>query len=271
MRIAMFLLASILGLGLAGGCKKDKDKEPKVEGSSSGTMTGSGSDMGSGSAGSAGSGSATAMGSGSAAGSGSAGSGSGSADAAAMAHHAGMCPSTVFGSTTKADMSKDKKAVVLMITSDDKDAILAIQKRTGEILTEKKGTTKPADTHDKKGAHGGAIGICPVHVPEGAKTKAEKQAKGMKITITPKDNPDALKTEVDARIQKAADWVAKNIKPGDKGNSGGVGGGKGDHGMNHSGSGDSKGQERDKTGSGGGKGTGGGGGKGTGGGSGKGA
>jgi hypothetical protein len=215
-----------------------------------------------------GSGSAAAMGSGSAAGS---GSGAGSADGQAMAHHAGMCPSTVFGSTTKDDLSKDKKSLVLTITSDDKDAIMAIQKRTDELLAEKTGAPKPSsDMHDKKGAHGGGIGICPVHVPEGAKTKSKKVAKGVEITITPKDNLDAFKTDVDARVQKASDWVAKNIKPGDKGNQGGDGGGKGDHGMNHSGSGDAKGQERNKDGTGGGKGTGGGGGKGTGGGSGKG-
>src|SRR5258705_242730 len=79
---------------------------------------------------------------------------------------------------------------------------------------------RASDAHDKKGAHGGAIGICPVHVPEGAKTKSEKQAKGVKITITPKDKVDELKTDVDARITKASDWVTKNIKPGDKGNEG---------------------------------------------------
>ena len=90
------------------------------------------------------------------------------------------------------------------------------------------------------------------------------------ITITPKDKPDALKTEIDGRITKAADWVKANVKDGDKGTQGGVGGGKGDHGSNHSGEGDGKGTERKErrrrwrrrrqgTGGGGGKGTGGGG------------
>ena len=80
---------------------------------------------------------------------------------------------------------------------------------------------------------------------------------------------EALKTEIDGRITKSADWVKSNIQPGDKGNQGGVGGGKADEGMNHSGSGDGKGMQRKKgDGTGGGAGTGGGGGKGTGGGAG---
>jgi hypothetical protein len=81
----------------------------------------------------------------------------------------------------------------------------------------------------------------------------------------PKDKPDELAKEIDARIARAAEWVAANVKPGDKGNQGGVGGGKGEDGSNHSGKGDGKGHER-KKGGGGGKGTGGGGGAGTGGG-----
>jgi hypothetical protein len=85
------------------------------------------------------------------------------------------------------------------------------------------------------------------------------------VTITPKDQARELAQEVDGRIAKAADWVKANVKDGDKQNQGGVGGGKGDDGSNHSGKGDGKGHLR----KGGGGGTGGGTGAGTGGGSGK--
>ena len=221
--------------------------------------SGSSSDMGG--SGSAGSGSA-AM-----AGSGSAGSDMAGSDAAAMLHHAGMCPSTVLGSTTTAAVKG--KDVIVTIKSKDKDAIATIQKRTDELLTEKK-DAKPGTTHDQKGTFGGSKGICPVHVPEGGKASFKKAADGVVVTITPKDKPDELKTDVDARIAKAAAWVKTNIKEGDKGNQGGVGGGKGPEKSNHSGQGDSKGKER-KNGSGGGAGTGGGGGKGTGGGGGSGS
>ena len=103
-------------------------------------------------------------------------------------------------------------------------------------------------------------------------TKVKKEKDGVAVTITPKDKPDELKKDVDERITRADAWVKENIKPGDKGNMGGVGGGKGEHGANHSGEGDAKGLERKKSdGSGGGKGTGGGGGKGAGGGGGSGS
>ncbi len=267
MRFVMSILFVTLVLG---GCKKKEG------------TTGEGSAMGSGSAMAGSSDMGSAMGSGSAAGSGSdmsgsagvgsdtgsaaAGSGAGSGSAEqVMAHHAGNCPSTVLGSVTKAELKG--KEVVVTITSDDADAVKGIQKRTDELLAPKK-DAKPSMGHDQKGAHGGGMGLCPVYVPEGAKVTGKHEKKGVMVTITPKDKPDALKTEIDARIQRAADWVKTNIKPGDKANEGGVGGGSGDDGMNHSGSGDAKGIERKKAaaGSGGGKGTGGGGGKGTGGG-----
>jgi hypothetical protein len=219
-------------------------------------MAGSGSDM-------AGSGAGSA-----AAGSG-AGSGAGSADAQQMAHKMGNCPSAVLGATTKAEVKG--KDVVVTITSTDKDAIAAIQKRADELLAEKQdGAGSAGGGHDAKGTHGGVSGSCPVYVPEGATAKAKKEKNGATVTITPKDKPEELKTAIDARIAKTDAWVKENIKPGDKGNMGGVGGGKGEHGANHSGEGDSKGAERKKagggadTGGGGGKGTGGGGGKGTG-------
>jgi hypothetical protein len=206
--------------------------------------------------GSAGAGSDTAAGSG--AGSGEpgaavAGAGSGSA-ADGMAHRAGMCPSTVLGATTKAVVKG--RNVVVTIESKDKDAVAAIQRRTDELLAEKKdGVISSA--HDMKGTHGGAQGLCPVYVPEGAKAKARRQPKGMFVTITPKGKPDELAKQIDERIVKSAEWVKANVKPGDEGNQGGVGGGKGDEGSNHSGKGDGKGRQRKRHG--GGKGTGGGG------------
>jgi hypothetical protein len=181
-----------------------------------------------------------------------------------MAHRAGMCPSTVLGATTKSAMKG--KTVVVTIESADKAAIAAIQKRTDELLAEKKGTPTGSG-HDMKGTHGGGQGLCPVYVPEGAKAKAKHEGKGVIVTITPKGKPDELAKEIEGRIAKADDWVKANLK-GDKQNQGGIGGGKGDDGMNHSGKGDGKGHERKKgSGGGGGKGTGGGGGAGAGGGS----
>jgi hypothetical protein len=230
-----------------------------------------GSAAGSGSSAAAGSGDSAAAGSGSAVaaagsdtGAAAAGAGGATGSAAeAMAHKAGMCPSTVLGATTKEAVKG--KAVVVTIESTDPDAIAAIKRRTDELLAEKKTAKAPSMAHDQKGAHGGGVGLCPVYVPDGAKATKKHEAKGVIVTITPKDKPDELAKEIDARIARAAEWVAANVKPGDKGNQGGVGGGKGEDGSNHSGKGDGKGHER-KKGGGGGKGTGGGGGAGTGGG-----
>lgn len=271
MRIGMMLLALALATT---GCKKKENQAAESAGSGSAMA---GSDMGSGSGSDmAGSGSDMAAGSGSdMAGSGSDMAGSGSGMDTQMSKKAGNCPSTVLGATTKAEVKG--KAVVVTITSKDKDAVAAIQKRTEELLADKKGGAgSPASGHDQKGTHGGSTGMCPVHVPEGAATSMKKQKDGVAVTITPKDKLDELKTDIDARIAKTDEWVKANIQPGDKGNQGGVGGGKGDHGANHSGEGDSKGVERKAAGSGGdgkggGAGTGGGGGKGTGGGGGSGS
>lgn len=229
-------------------------------------MAGSGSDTaGSAASGSAGSDSAAGSGSANA---GSAGAGSGSAGEQ-MTRRGGNCPSTVAGSTTKAEL-KDGK-ILVTITSADKDAILAIQKRSAELVKEKTDGGSPGDAHDQKGTHGGGMGLCPVHLSSGAKADVKNEKNGVVVTITPKEKPELLKTEIDARITKAAEWVKANIKDGEKGTQGGVGGGEGDHGMNHSGDGDGKGKEDKKgDGKGGGKGTGGGGGAGTGGGDGKG-
>jgi hypothetical protein len=187
----------------------------------------------------------------------------GSAAGEMMAHRAGMCPSTVLGAKTT--QAVKGKAVVVTVESSDKDAIAAIQKRTDKLLAEKKAGPASGTVHDQKGAYGGAKGLCPVHVPEGASATAKHEAKGVVVTITPKGKPDELAKEIDTRIARASDWVKANVKEGDKGNQGGVGGGTGKDGSNHSGKGDGKGQER-KKGGGGGKGTGGGGGQGAGGG-----
>lgn len=274
MRIAMTLLALALATT---GCKK---KEATPTGDNVGSGSAIGGSAVAGSADMAGSGSALA-GSGDAAGSGdmagsagSAATGGGGGDM--MSKQAGNCPSTVLGATTKSELKG--KDIILTITSDDKDAVPGIQLRAEAVVKEKqdKGTGAAAGSagaHDQKGTHGGTIGICPVHIPEGATAKYKKEKNGATITITPKDNAEALKTEIDGRITKAADWVKSNIKPGDKGNKGGVGGGTNKEGANHSGQGDGKGMERKKggTGSGGGAGTGGGGGAGTGGGGSKGS
>ncbi|NVB84364.1 MAG: hypothetical protein HOV81_38675 [Kofleriaceae bacterium] len=258
MRIAMTLLA--LALATSAGCKK---KEKAAETGTGSAMVASGAETGSaGSAGSAMAGSDM----GSAAGS-DMGSAAGSAAGADLSkpNKAGMCPSTVLNTETKA--TTKGKSVVVTITSKDKDAVASVQKRAGELLAEKKDAHQ-GEAHDSKGTHGGAAGICPVYVPEGAKAEAKNQADGVAITITPKDKVEDLKTEIDGRITKSADWVKENIQTGEQGNQGGVGGGKGEHGGNHSGEGDGKGKERKGgDGTGGGAGTGGGGGKGTGGGS----
>lgn len=203
---------------------------------------------------------AAAAGSGSAAGSGAAAAGTQTgADTAATSaanpvtpggmlgvpghgHHAGMCPSTVLGATTTTAVKG--KAVAVSIQSDDKDAIAAIQKRTDKLLAEKKTGPTNGAGHDQKGAHGGVQGLCPVFVPDGAAASAKHDAKGVVVMITPKEGADDLAKEIDGRIAKASDWVKANVKDADKGNQGGVGGGKGDDGSNHSGKGDGKGHER---------------------------
>ena len=169
-----------------------------------------------------------------------AGSGSGSA-ADAKPHRAGNCPSTVARSTTAAAV--DGSNVDVTITSDDQDAIAAVQKRTDELLA---GRVEHHDTgteHKQNGEHGGAMGMCPVYIPEGATATAKHLPNGVMVAIAGKDTT-ALKTEIDGRIQRASDWAKANIPTGDKGTQGGLGGGKNDEGMNHSGKGDGKGIER---------------------------
>ena len=245
MRIAIGLLSVLLAVGCGG-----KKKEDPGTGSGSGSaVTGS-----------------NTMSTGSAAGSAVEPAGSGTGDGQAFSHKGGNCPSSVFGSTTKAAILDGK--VVVTVTADDKDAIVAIQKRAELLL---KNTDNPNGAgHDQKGTHGGGIGRCPVFLGEGGTATAKNEDKGVAIAITPKATPESVKAEIDSRITKMAEWVKENLKPGDKGTEGGVGGGSGGDGMNRSGKGDGKGMERKAAGSGdgkgGGKGTGGGGGGGTGGG-----
>lgn len=180
-----------------------------------------------------------------------------------MSKRGGNCPSMVVGSTTAA--SADATAVTVTILATDADAIASIQRRTEELLEDKAPTAGSA--HDQKGSYGGSMGLCPV-VTVGATAKMEKNDKGVTVVLTPTADStlDKLKAMVEERIKLSAEYVAANIKPGtDVGNGAALGGGKGDHGSNHSGKGDGKGKESGKgDGTGGGKQDGTGGGKGSG-------
>lgn len=266
MRTTVTLIVALaLGIGST-ACKKKEEKPTGTAATGgSGAMAGSG-DMAGGSGAMAGSGDmagGAAGGSGAMAGSGDMAGGTAAAPTEPeMQKRAGNCPSAVFGAITKAEIKGQD--VVLTITSEDKDAVASIQRRTEALLKEKQDGGAGAG-HDQKGTHGGGTGICPVFYGEGGTAKSKQDAKGVTITITPKIKPEELKAAIDERITKAAAWVDKNVKPGAEGTQGGVGGGKGDHGGTHQGAGDAKGKDR-KDGTGGGAGTGGGGSKGTGGG-----
>lgn len=221
------------------GCKKDKAPTPpppvtgSAEGSGSAVAIGS-ADLGSGS------GSAAAVVE-------TAGSGElqdvGSAvDPTAMSHHAQHCPSMVRGAVTTAKL--DGKSVVVTITADDQKAASKIQTRAEKLLADK-ATAKlagdlPTPAHAQNGTHGGGIGICPVHVPEGATAKRTTIANGVSVKITPKSGVEALEKDVEARIARAADWLKAN--PMGDGDGDGDGGGNGDghgsgdahHGHRHS-------------------------------------
>jgi len=188
-------------------------------------------------------------GSGSAGGSGSAtasGSGGGSADSD-KPHRAGNCPSTVARSTTTAAV--EGTSVVVTISSDDPEAVAAIQKRTDELIAVRvEHRAEPNKRHDQNGEHGGGTGMCPVYIPDGATAAGKRTPNGVIVSISAGD-PAALKTEIDGRIQKAAEWTKANLPAGDKGTQGALGGGKADEGMNHSGKGDGKGLERKQAGS----------------------
>lgn len=276
--VASSLMTALLVAGCVSGCKK-KEAAPPQAGSA---HVGSGSaQVGSGSA----AGSAAGSGDGSAAGSSdgsAAGSGDGSAAATGMANKGGNCPAMV--ATAKSVAELKDGALTLTISSENKDAVAVIQKRTKDLLAARAGEhTAGGTTHDQKGTQGGNNGICPVISTMDA--KATDSANGVVIAFSPKPNVRmdlaATKAEIDERIKKSEAFVAANFTAADgAGHGGGVGGGKGDDGSNHSGQGDGKGKTRDTaagsaagsagSGGGGGKGTGGGGGDGTGGGGGKG-
>jgi hypothetical protein len=224
------------------GCKKDEPapapNPPTGSGSAVTIATGSGS--------------ADVVGSGSGSGSAAvavetAGSGElqdvGSAvDPTAMSHHAQHCPSMVRGSVTTAKL--DGKSVVVTITSDDQKAASKIQMRADKLLADK-ATAKlagdlPTPVHAQNGTHGGGIGICPVHLPEGATAKRTTIANGVAVKITPKSGAEALEKDIEARISRAADWLKSNPMgdgdgDGDGGGSGhGNGSGDAHHGHRHS-------------------------------------
>ena len=236
------LVAVVFALGLSGCKRKQEPRQTEVTESptmSGSATTGSGTGVGSGTAPA---GSATDAGSGSAKGpatvAADAGAGSGSAG---MARQAGNCPSTVLGATTTAAVKA--KTVVVTVSSKDKDAIAAIQKRASEMLKARL-DAKAGQGHDQKGTQGGKSGLCPIVIPEGAKATAKNDKTGVVVTIAPMANVEELKLEIDGRIAKAAEWVKATIKAGEQGNTGGVGGGQGKDGSNHSGKGDGKGRER---------------------------
>ncbi len=227
--VKTFLVVTCLVLP---GCKKDKPEAPPPV-----TTTGSAASMGSGAAvttdtGSAGSGSAAVV---ETAGSGQLQDVGSAVDPTAMSHHAQHCPSMVRGAMTMSRL--DGKSVVVTITSDDQKVASKIQTRADELLKDKAvaklAGDQPTAAHAQNGTHGGGIGICPVHVPEGATAKSTTRANGVAITITPKTGAAELEKDIEQRIARATDWMKTNTDDdgdgggGGKGNGGG--GGKGKH------------------------------------------
>jgi hypothetical protein len=220
------------------GCKKDEPapapNPPPTTGSGSAAAIAAGSgsaDIGSGS------GSAVAV---ETAGSGQLQDVGSAVDPTAMSHHAQHCPSMVRGAVTTAKL--DGKSVVVTISSDDQKAASKIQMRTNKLLADKAklASDKPSAVHAQNGTHGGGIGICPVHVPDGASAKSASIANGVSITITPKSGAEALEHDVEARIVRAADWLKSNPMGDGDGNGDGGGSGHGNgsgdahHGHRHS-------------------------------------
>jgi hypothetical protein len=158
-------------------------------------------------------------------------------DPTAMSHHAQHCPSMVRGAVTTAKL--DGKSVIVTITSDDPKTATKIQTRAETLLADK-ATAKlagdlPTPAHAQNGTHGGGIGICPVHVPDGATAKRTTIANGVAIKITPKSGVETLEKDVEARIGRAADWLKANPNgDGDgEGDGNGGGGGNGHHHHGH--------------------------------------
>jgi len=263
MRTLRTIALCTLMVAAAAGCKKKSadsadNGSAAASGSDNGSAAASGSDTGSAAAGSD---------TGSAAGSAAPevntppepmdGSGSGSAAAAAidttnMAHKAGNCPSTVAGAETSIADSKDGKAVVITVTSKEKDGVWAIQTRAKNLAAQQKTVAKAGDKveHSGKGTGGGGSGLCPV-VSKDTKMTVKDTADGVAITLAPagKLTFDALKADVQQRADKAAELTKETVKPGSgTGGGGGTGGGKGKHGGNRTGKGDGSGPKGGPTG-----------------------
>ncbi len=163
--------------------------------------------------------------------------------AEAMAKRAGNCPSTVADSKTELTEATPEGRITLAISSDDAKAVATIRSRT-KHLVEVQDATDAKIEHTGAGTGGGGIGLCPV-VTQGTKVSFTEGDKGVTVTLEP-SSPEVgakLKAEVEARIAKSADWLAKNVKDAadPKGTIGGTGGGTGKHGANRSGKGDGSG------------------------------
>jgi hypothetical protein len=243
--VALTMCAALAAVG----CKK------KDDGASTASGAGTASDVGSGAG--------TASGSGPA--SGSAGSAAGTAaasgsepvvnappvvvdaaptvDTANMAHKAGNCPSTVVSATTAiAAPGKDDKAVVVNVTSGNKEAVWAIQTRAKHLVEVQDAPDAKID-HSGKGTGGGGTGLCPI-ITKSTKIAVTERPDGVAIAITPTGDlkTDALSAEIASRIAKATGFTEQTAKPTDAyGGTGGIGGGAGKHGGNRSGKGDGSG------------------------------
>src|SRR5580698_8629135 len=219
--VKTFLVVTCLVLP---ACKKDKPQEPPPV-----TTTGSAAtDLGSSTAVAV----DTGSGSGSAivetAGSGQLQDVGSAVDPTAMSHHAQHCPSMVRGAITSAKL--EGKSVVVTVTSSDQAIATKIQTRADELLKDKAvaklAGDQPTAGHAQNGTHGGGIGICPVHVPEGATAKSTTIANGIAVKITPRSGAAELAKDIEQRIARASDWMKTNGDGGGGGNGNGNGHGK---------------------------------------------
>ncbi|HEY4241827.1 MAG TPA: hypothetical protein VGM88_18530 [Kofleriaceae bacterium] len=125
------------------------------------------------------------------------------AAAARGTHRAALCPSTVAGATTTAEVRGTD--VVLTITAADPAAVAAIRERAAKTLAEKSaGSGSGVDADD----------LCPVRVPAGGTASMKDDPKGVVVSITPKDSLDQLKIDTDGRIDKAQAWARSNTGSG---------------------------------------------------------
>lgn len=242
-------LALVLSTAIAAvGCSKKKEGPGPGTASGSAVAPGSAADPGSGS----GSGSASGAGSGTA---------SGAeptvnappvvvdapvpVDQTNMMHKAGNCPSTVVSAQTAVvdpAAAKNDKAVVVSVTSKNKEAVWAIQTRA-KHLAEVQGAPDGTIDHSGKGTGGGGTGLCPI-VTKNTTITVTNTADGVTIAIAPSGDltRDALSADVASRIAKATGFTEQTAKPTDTyGGTGGIGGGAGKHGGNRVGKGDGTG------------------------------